>query len=166
MVQTDTSTSTNVSLVETYISACLFSINRSGKCSKYFKFKNNFVKLFQLQANSNKLGNISISPPAVPMFCTQWTNIWSVSVVDVIFHIDKLIYCSLSFVCMAWAKHVLWKRNDGKYWDKYVKWNAVEREIIMLYEDKLQSLGHASFRGKRTWKEGFEISDYSANVLR
>lgn len=52
MVQTDTSTSTNVSLVETYISACLFSINRSGKCSKYFKFKNNFVKLFQLQANS------------------------------------------------------------------------------------------------------------------
>lgn len=52
MVQTDTSTSTNVSLVETYISACLFSINRSKKCSKYFKFKNNFVKLFQLQANS------------------------------------------------------------------------------------------------------------------
>lgn len=41
---------------------------------------------------------------------SQTITIWSVSVTDVIFHIDILIYCSNSLVMLR--KHVLRKRND------------------------------------------------------
>lgn len=104
------------------------------------------LKLFQLKEKTKKLLQTEIENTSqyccpsrhTPHVVQTRTNIWSVSVVDVIFHIDKLIYCLLSFC--NWPerseKHVVWKRNDGKYWTNTSSPKFVEREIISFYDDK------------------------------
>lgn len=158
MVQTDTSTSTTVSLVETYISACLFSINRSGKCSKYFRFKTILRNYFSCKRTQIYREISQFRRPLSQCFAHS----------EQIF--DRCRWLMSFFILINWfiarCRSSVWLRlnmfYDGKYWDKYVKWNSVEREIIMLYEDKLQSMGengHASFGGRWTWNGAFQISD-------